>query len=242
VGRLRAAAVLLGLGLRAEALAELDALARRGPPRPVAGPLAELAAFAGDAELPFRVARDALGPGPRSLRWLYPEAVPGLDPGVLAAAGVEAHLALAVLRRESAFRAGARSAAGAVGLMQLVPSTAARLATLGGLPDRLAPRLDDPAHSAGLGVHYLALLLDRFGDPAPALAAYNAGPAAASRWAAERAGQPLDEWVESIPYRETRGYVKSVLAAREVYRRLAGDPESLDPARPVPAPGTGVAF
>ena len=94
-----------------------------------------------------------------------------------------------------------------------------------------------------LGTHYLALLLARFGEPAEAVAAYNAGPGPAAAWATERAGMPLDAWIESIPYRETRQYVKIVLSEWAAYRALAGEPPPpVDPARKVAVPAPGVAF
>jgi len=240
--QLHAAAALLGLGWRSAALAELDDLSRRGAARPVAAPLAELAAFAGDAERPFRAARDLLGATPRTLRWLYPTPLGEVVPARAAEAGVDPDLVRAVIRRESAFQPSIRSGAGAEGLMQLVPATAGRLATLAGAPRQGGGPLEDGAQNVALGTHYLALLVDRFGDEAPALAAYNAGPRPAAAWSRDRAGLPLDEWVEAIPYRETRAYLKAVLSAREVYRRLGGLPPDLDPARPVGAPGDGVAF
>ncbi|MBK9517250.1 MAG: transglycosylase SLT domain-containing protein [Anaeromyxobacter sp.] len=239
---LRAAAALLGLGLRGLALESLEEVARGGEVRAVAGPLAELATFAGEDELAFRVARDRLGASARTRRWLYPSPQPALLPPLAAAAAVDPDLVRAVLRRESGFRAGIRSGAGAIGLMQLLPATASRLGALAGLSQDPARRLADPAVNLGLGAHYLGLLLDRFGDEAVALAAYNAGPAAASAWARDRAGLPLDEWIEAIPYKETRAYVKVVLAERQAYRRLGGLAPSLDPARRAPAPGDGVAF
>ena len=147
-----------------------------------------------------------------------------------------------MVRRESAFRPEVRSAAGAEGLAQLLPATARRLGALAGLPDGGPLRLGDPDTSLGLGAHYLGLLFDRLGDEAVVLAGYNAGPAAAAAWAQARAGRPLDEWVESIPYRETRAYVKGVLASREAYRRLAGRPPALDPGRAIPPPRAGVVF
>jgi len=126
-----------------------------------------------------------------------------------------------------------------------VAPTASRLGVVAGAAARggagTGP-LDDGDHNVTLGAHYLALLVDRFGDEAPALAAYNAGPRPAAAWARDRAGTALDEWVEAIPYKETRAYVRAVLAARQVYRRLGGLAPDLDPDRPVRAPGDGVAF
>jgi soluble lytic murein transglycosylase len=240
--RLQAAAALLALGARASGLAELGELARHGPVRPVAAPLAELAAFAGDADLPFRMARDQLGSTRRTIRWLHPEPLPSLLEARAAEVAVDPDLVRAVLRRESAFRADARSGAGAIGLMQLVAPTAERLVAIAGVAEDPTPRLAEPELNVGLGAHYLALLVDRFGDEAVALAAYNAGPRAAASWARERSGLPLDEWIEAIPYKETRVYVKTVLAAREVYRRLGGSAPTLDPARRIPPPAEGAAF
>jgi peptidoglycan lytic transglycosylase len=242
-GRLSVAVELLGLGMRDEALAELRDLARSGRVRPAAPLVAQLAAFAEDADLPFRMARDHLLPSRRALRWAHPEphrlAVRrsargfGVDPGLL----------FAVMRRESSFREAARSGAGAEGLLQLRPATAARLGALLGVPGGLDARLADPVANITLGAHYLALLVGRFGEPAVAVAAYNAGPRPAAEWAAARKGMALDEWVERIPYRETRQYVKIVMSEWDAYRALSGDPSPpIDPGRPVPVPGPGVGF
>jgi soluble lytic murein transglycosylase len=147
------------------------------------------------------------------------------------------------MRRESSFRPGVRSGAGAEGLLQLLPSTAERVAGVLGLPGGASARLRDPDTNLALGAHYLALLVSRFGHPALAVAAYNAGPRPVAEWALARRDVPLDVWVESIPYRETRQYVKVVLSEWDTYRELAGEPPPpIDPASPVPAPGAGVAF
>lgn len=241
--RLSVAVELLGLGLRDAALTELRDLARNGRVRAAAPHVAQLAAFAGDFELPFRLARDHLPASRRSLRWLYPEPHPELLVPSAVRFGVEPALLLAVMRRESSFRTDARSLAGAEGLLQLRPRTAERLAALLGVPGGAGGRLHDPATSIPAGAHYLGLLLGRFGDPALAVAAYNAGPAAVTDWARARSGMPLDAWIESIPYRETRQYVKIVLAEWDAYRALSGDPPPpLDPDRRVSAPPDGVAF
>ncbi|WP_242347071.1 lytic transglycosylase domain-containing protein, partial [Anaeromyxobacter terrae] len=241
--RLAVAVELLGLGLRAEALDELGDLTRSWRARPSAPVVAQLAAFAGDAEVPFRISRDHLLPTRRALRWAHPEPYPELVPVRARAVGVDPSLLLAVMRRESGFRPGIRSGAGAEGLLQLRPATAERVAALLGLPGGLGARLAEPEVNITLGAHYLGLLLARFRDPALAVAAYNAGPGPAAEWARARAGMPLDAWVESIPYRETRGYVRIVLADWDVYRALAGEPAApIAPERPVAAPDGGVAF
>ncbi|MFT3915990.1 MAG: lytic transglycosylase domain-containing protein [Anaeromyxobacteraceae bacterium] len=241
--RLSVAVELLGLGLREQALDELRDLSR-GPQARAAAPLvAQLAAFAGDPELPFVLARDQLAPTRRAQRWGHPEPFGGDVVPAARAAGLDPSLVYAVMRRESRFEVRARSGADARGLLQLRPATAARVAAVLGLPGEAGARLDDPRVNLPLGVHYLGLLVSRFQAPAVALAAYNAGPAVAAGWARDRAGQPLDVWVESIPYRETREYVKIVAAGWDVYRRLAGDgPAPLDPGAKIPAPAAGAAF
>jgi soluble lytic murein transglycosylase len=241
--QLSVAVELLGLGLRDDALAELRDVARTGRVRRAAPLVAQLAAFAGDPDLPFRMARDHLQPSRRALRWGHPEPERETVAATAAALGVDPALVYGVMRRESQFRADARSPVGAEGLLQLRPATADRLAAILGIPGGAGARLADPRTNVTLGTHYLALLLARFEEPAVAAAAYNAGPGPAATWATARAGMPLDAWVESIPYRETRQYVKIVLSEWAAYRALAGErPPPIDPARKVAPPGPGVAF
>src|SRR5207237_3986494 len=76
----------------------------------------------------------------------------------------------------------------------------------------------NPSVAIDLGAWYLSELVGRFGDPAIAAAAYNAGPRIAAPWVVKGAGEPLDEWVESIAHRETRRYVQGVSSARSAYR------------------------
>jgi soluble lytic murein transglycosylase len=242
-GRVAVSVELLGLGLRDAALTELRELARAGRIRSSAAAVAQLAAFAGDYELPFRLSRDHLPFTRRSQRWLYPEPLPEILGPAARRFGVDPALVLAVMRRESSFRADVRSAAGAEGLLQLRPATAERLSALLGVPPGAGGRLRDPATAIPLGAHYLGLLVARFGEPALAVAAYNAGPAPVAEWSGARAGMPIDAWVESIPYRETRQYVKVVLAEWAAYRAMAGEgPPPIDPDRPVKAAPPGVGF
>ncbi len=129
-----------------------------------------------------------------------------------------------LIRQESAFYKGAVSRAGARGLMQLMPTTAYRVARKMRVRYSKARLTRDSAYNVRLGQHYLKQLLKRYnGSEILALAAYNAGPGAVNRWI-RRLGRPgpsiLDkvDWIEKIPYKETRNYVQRVLENRSVYR------------------------
>lgn len=131
-------------------------------------------------------------------------------------AGVDPYLVLAVIREESRFDPTAVSPAGAVGLMQLLASTAQGIA---GAPVTLQ-HLTDPEDNIRYGAGYLGGMLRRFGgDPVLALAAYNAGPGAAHRFA-RLPRTDLDYFIERIPYPETRAYVQRVMQSYGIYRWL----------------------
>ncbi|MCX6364779.1 MAG: lytic transglycosylase domain-containing protein [Actinobacteria bacterium] len=132
-------------------------------------------------------------------------------------------LVAAVIYAESRFDAQARSSHGAVGLMQLLPETAAQIARETGGVAFVPADLDDPRVNIRYGCYYLRTVLDLFGgDRVAAIAAYNAGAGAVGEWAAARAaGHALR--IDDIPYAETRAYVRSVLEARKVYRQTYGD-------------------
>jgi soluble lytic murein transglycosylase len=128
---------------------------------------------------------------------------------------------LALIRQESLFDTHARSPATALGLMQLIPATAARVAKQLGLPAPSHEALFQPEVNVGLGTQYLKDLLQRYSNNwFKALAAYNAGEAAVDRWEKEIATDDTEEFVERIPYVETRGYVKLVLRNHRIYKRL----------------------
>jgi len=176
-----------------------------------------------------------------ALSLLFPRA---FEAEVLAAAknhGLSPSLLWAVMRRESAFATSALSHANARGLMQIIPPTGQEIAkqlgtTLSG-PDALFA----PALNISFGSWYLKKLMERFGHLAPAVAAYNAGPRAVSRWLNARGRLPVDEWIEEIPFRETRNYVKQVLpdvyAFFEMYTGLGEAPPPW--AWTLPPPQTG---
>ena len=125
--------------------------------------------------------------------------------------GVHASLLAAVAKQESRFSPSVRSPVGAVGLLQLMPATAAEVA---GEP-LSGSQLEEPSRNATLGARYLGQLLARWqGDPLLAVASYNAGPGAVAGWLDARLQQQPELWVEAIPYPETRLYVKKVLGNR----------------------------
>jgi soluble lytic murein transglycosylase len=144
----------------------------------------------------------------------------GLDPALVAA----------LILQESSFDADALSRVGARGLMQVMPATGRRIARAKGVRYKRAA-LNDPMTSLDFGTHYLRQMSERFtGAVEQVLAAYNAGPHRVDAWTAMRGEQSPEEFIETIPFSETRNYVMVVLANREQYRRLYGL------ARSAPAP------
>ncbi len=186
----------------------------------------DLAVSLGRPDLGVFVAKDAYKTGNILVNLGYPELTASPLPG---GARVERALALAVIRQESAFRMDAVSRAGARGLMQLMPATAQRVSRQNGLPYAPHRLTSDPAYNMALGQAYLADMLARFGgSKVLALCAYNAGPGRADRWRREH-GDPhasleqAIDWIERIPFSETRNYVQRVLENLQVYRaKMAG--------------------
>lgn len=135
--------------------------------------------------------------------------------------GLDPYLIVGLMRQESLFDPKALSPASAFGLMQLLPSTAARVATRIGLPPPKAKNLFEPRLNLTLGTYYLKELLQRYSNnPVKALAAYNAGENAVARWEREISVEDEEEFIERIPYGETRLYVKLVLRNHRIYRKI----------------------
>ncbi len=135
-------------------------------------------------------------------------------------------LALSIARQESRFVPTAVSSAGARGLMQLMPATAKGVARDLGVPADLVRLTRDPDYNAALGTRYVGDLMRRFGDPALAAAGYNAGPSRSVQWMGTL-GDPrrLDrhaylDWLERIPFAETRNYVQRIIEGERVYASL----------------------
>ncbi|HEY6644042.1 lytic transglycosylase domain-containing protein [Povalibacter sp.] len=142
---------------------------------------------------------------------------------------VDADLIYGVMRQESLYRADAVSSANAYGLLQLILPTARSTAQRWQRPRPSASDLLVPSTSVTLGAGQLRMLLDRFGgQTAVALAGYNAGPSAATRWLPRESIDP-DIWIENIPYNETRTYVQRVLWHTIVFGWLrSGDGQRTD--------------
>lgn len=139
---------------------------------------------------------------------------------------VEKPFALAIMRQESLFNPNAVSPANAMGLMQLIPPTAKRMAKLLNLPYTPARLLSSPEYNIRLGSHYLGSLVNQWdGSYILAIASYNAGPGNARKWINKYKDprqmndiHDIIDWIESIPFTETRNYVQRVLENIQVYR------------------------
>ena len=236
--RFRAGLLLLRLGLPREAADELGAIdpkrlrdaAAESPDAVLL--VADLLDRAGDhraahgllrtrARAAFRTPPD--GENIRAWRIAYPPAYREDVKRWAPPAGVPIDLVQALMREESALDPRALSPAGAIGLTQLMLPTAQQVARQLRLAKPSRASLTDASLNIRLGSRYLGELVRRFdGSVALALAAYNAGGGAVSRWLEQRRGLELDEFVEEIPVEETRGYVKRVLRSYAAYRLLYG--------------------
>jgi len=200
-------------------------LMRRRPTRSEALAAAELAARAGRSNTGIRTLRSAFpGIGTVAIADNPTDVVVAYLPvrwseSIVAAAretGLDPWLIAAVARQESTFSARALSPAGAVGVLQLLPSTAGLHARRIGLGSR--PNLEDPTVNIRLGAHELAALVGRFGALEPALAAYNAGERRVRQW--WRRWPEPDVFAESVPIPETYVYVRRVLFLADAYRQV----------------------
>jgi len=160
----------------------------------------------------------------RVLRAIFPWPDRRLVEEEAAEFSVDPLLLVAIVRQESVFDREALSRAGARGLAQLLPGTAAQTAR--GLDVSLSPEwITVPDLNLHLGAAHLAALLRRFpGRVDAAIAAYNAGVSPVARWLARPGADDPDQFVELIPYQETRGYVRTVMRNWELYRALYAAP------------------
>lgn len=136
--------------------------------------------------------------------------------------GIDSNWIYAIIRQESAFGGTAQSHVGAQGLMQLMPATAKLTARGMGIP-YYRDQLHEPSYNIQLGSRYLGKMYQKFNyNRILASAAYNAGPSRVVRWTRESYNTPADIWIEAIPFKETRLYVKNVLMYNVVYALKRG--------------------
>ncbi len=142
--------------------------------------------------------------------------------------GIDSAWIYAILRQESAFATDARSSAGALGLMQLMPNTARQVASKEKRDSFTSKDLFLPKINIQLGTSYLTQVYQRLQEnPVLATAAYNAGPNRVLKWLPNET-QPMDVWIETVPFHETREYLKRVVAYTLIYtQRLGGNPTRL---------------
>jgi soluble lytic murein transglycosylase len=232
-GRYLRAVELRLLGRDQEATAELASLVEQyGRNRGVMMQLATLLSDAGAHHQALRLTRlyfrDSLERGDNALpAALWAVAYPTVYMPLIrnyAGTTVDPFLAAAIIREESQYDLRAVSRVGAIGLMQLMPATAQTLARGLGVNQVVREELFDHDVNIRFGVRYLAQMLQQFsGNLIHTVAAYNAGPQAVSAWAQKYGRREPDEFVELIPYQETRQYVKRVLRSYREYRRLGGE-------------------
>jgi Soluble lytic murein transglycosylase and related regulatory proteins (some contain LysM/invasin domains) len=134
---------------------------------------------------------------------------------------IDPYLMASIIRQESGFEPATVSNADAIGIMQIMPAEAATIATAGGMPAPTREQLFDPKVNIAIGVaEYSQKLAAEHGNPILAIAAYNAGEEPVGRWIAQTPIDDEDLFVESIPFAETRLYVKTVSRNRYEYRRI----------------------
>lgn len=154
----------------------------------------------------------------------YPHAYAPLVAEAAREFAVAPTLVWAIMRQESAFVPAAESSSFAHGLMQIMPQTGSAIARRLKEPYDTEAQLLEPRRNVRYGAWYLARLLENYGgNVALAVGAYNAGPAAMDGWLSRFGPQPLDEFVENVPFRETRQYIKHVLVNLNAYGQLGGE-------------------
>ncbi|HET7290143.1 MAG TPA: transglycosylase SLT domain-containing protein, partial [Thermodesulfobacteriota bacterium] len=185
----------------------------------------------------IKVAQDIGLPQANSLS--YPRGYKDIVSSYAKKYGVDELLVYSVIREESRFQKDVVSPADAVGLMQLIPPTARVVASQIGLGGFTPEMLTIPRINIEMGIFYLREVLDKFdGDVELALASYNAGPNRAADWKVDFYGLDKDEFVEEIPFRETRNYIRRILRSYGAYKAIYGNSASAAPRNTTPAQNT----
>jgi len=150
------------------------------------------------------------------ISFLYPSAYISLVEKVSSSSRIDPLFVISIIREESRFDPDAISPAGALGLMQLMPGTALKI----NKKIKNSHDILDVENNISAGVKYLSRLLQEFGSYTYALAAYNAGEDSVKRWLKNKRYKSIDEFIEDIPYTETKNYVKKVLSSYFIYKSI----------------------
>ncbi|MBQ8887333.1 MAG: transglycosylase SLT domain-containing protein [Candidatus Gastranaerophilales bacterium] len=134
--------------------------------------------------------------------------------------GIDPYLIISLIREESYFNEHARSKSNAIGLMQIMPSTANYMADKLSFDSKSLAAIESPRTNMYLGCNYLRYLKERFNNDLMVIAAYNGGEGSVSKWIRLYGTEDLDEFVEKIPYDETRNYVKKVFKTYHMYQKV----------------------
>jgi soluble lytic murein transglycosylase len=216
--------LLIEAGLREEAVAELARLAEKSYDRGVivrvSERLKDLGAYRRAMLAALRLPEDQRPKGV-----LYPAAFRRQVERESERNGLDPYLLLSLMREESRFDPGACSPAGALGLMQLMPATAERLSKPLSLNVQNESHIYDVENNIAMGAYYLGRLIGEFRSVPQALAAYNAGEGAVRKWLSAGSYSGADEFIEDIPYGETKNYVKRIITT---YFHYKGEKAAVD--------------
>lgn len=134
--------------------------------------------------------------------------------------GLDPYLVISLIKEESYFNEYAISKSNAIGLMQLIPSTANYMISKLGIDMSVIEKLNDPRTNMYIGCNYLKYLKDRFNDDLMVIAAYNGGEGSVAKWMKSYNVSDYDEFIESIPFDETQNYVKKVFRTYHMYKKI----------------------
>ncbi len=224
--KLRRADILISEGLFDDAAIELRSMARKTRRYKDLLEIAHRMIQAGEYDVAQRLMNRVPG-SKRPDEILFPLAYWPTVSEVASRYSMDPYLMLSLMREESLFDTEAVSPAGAMGLMQLMPSTARLTARGAGIALADDGELFLVDTNIRIGTHYLSGLLNGFGSVTPGIAAYNAGERVVRQWLENGSYSSYDEFVEDIPYKETRQYVKRIMRSYYRYHSKKNNPASL---------------
>lgn len=226
------AQLLIGLGMPEEAQLEIVAMEDEANSKEELVVVSLLYAQVDDYYQSIKVAQ-GLGL-PQANKLAYPKGFQEYVAPYAKKYGVDELLVYSIIREESRFQVDAVSPADAVGLMQLIPPTARTVARQIGIKGFTTAMLTIPRINIEMGTFYFKQVLDQFnGDIELAMASYNAGPHRAADWKVRFTGLEKDEFIEEVPFRETRNYIRRILRSYGAYKAIYGDSAPSAPARPL---------